>query len=192
MLHNMLHAISCAHPQAEEICCSVSTHQVFVLHSSCLLFTRANHAFRWTVGSLLFLSSWAILQGPKAYAQHLLSAPRLPFSCAYFGSIALTLYFSLGVRIMIPMTAVHGTTLAHTANPLDYKLRSTILTLLAAIGQSCALLWYLVSYFPMGSQGMSIVLYTAVDTCSAITYNKIGLRFASQAGARSAVAWMQG
>jgi hypothetical protein len=37
--------------------------------------------------------------GPVTYAQHLLSAPRLPFTAAYFGSIALTLYFSLGVRI---------------------------------------------------------------------------------------------
>lgn len=29
--------------------------------------------------------------------QHLLSGPRLPFTAAYFGSIALTLYFSIGV-----------------------------------------------------------------------------------------------
>lgn len=33
--------------------------------------------------------------GPKA--QHLLSGPRLPFTGAYFGSIALTIYFSVGV-----------------------------------------------------------------------------------------------
>jgi len=35
--------------------------------------------------------------GPWAYVQHLASGPRLPFTAAYFGSIALTLYFSLGV-----------------------------------------------------------------------------------------------
>jgi len=103
-------------------------------------------AVLWTVGSLLFLSSWAILQGPIAYASHLVSTPRLPFTAAYFGTIALTLYFSLG-------------------------LHSTILTLLAAISQLVALLWYLVSYFPMGSTG---------------------LRFAGQLGARRAAAWMQG
>lgn len=62
------------------------------------------------------------------YARHLMSQQRLPFTAAYFGSIALTLYFSIGVR-------------------------STILTLFAAIIQLAALLWYLVSYFPMGSQG---------------------------------------
>jgi len=31
--------------------------------------------------------------------QHLFSGPRLPFTGAYFGSIALTLYFSIGVSI---------------------------------------------------------------------------------------------
>lgn len=39
------------------------------------------------------------MMGPWTYAQHLLSGPRLPFTAAYFGSITLTLYFSLGVRI---------------------------------------------------------------------------------------------
>lgn len=45
--------------------------------------------------------------GPWAYATHLMSAPRLPFTAAYFGSIALTLYFSLGVGIShIPIDQV--------------------------------------------------------------------------------------
>ena len=35
--------------------------------------------------------------GPWTYARHLMSAPRLPFTAAYFGSIALTLYFAIGV-----------------------------------------------------------------------------------------------
>jgi len=86
-------------------------------------------AVLWTVGSLLFLSSWAILQGPVNYAKHLLSAPRLPFTAAYFGSIGLTLFSSI-------------------------SLHSTILTMLAAICQLVALAWYLVSYFPMGSTGL--------------------------------------
>jgi len=103
-------------------------------------------AVLWSLGSVLFLSSWAILQGPWTYGAHLLSGQRLPFTAAYFGSIILTLYFSLG-------------------------LQSTILTLFAAIGQLCALVWYLVSYFPMGSQG---------------------LRFATQAGFGRAATWMQG
>ncbi|CAK7564060.1 MAG: Protein transport protein sft2 [Sporothrix epigloea] len=98
----------------------------------------------WTLGSILFLSSFAAMMGPWAYVQHLASAPRLPFTGAYFGSIALTLYFSLG-------------------------LHSTILTLISAILQLACLLWYLVSYFPMGSSS---------------------LRFATSLGARRAAAWM--
>lgn len=67
------------------------------------------------MGSLLFLCAWGVLMGPWTYGkeslittsqvanadhglvQHLVSGPRLPFTAAYFGSIALTLYFSLSV-----------------------------------------------------------------------------------------------
>lgn len=101
---------------------------------------------RWTLGSVLFLSSFAAMMGPWAYVQHLASGPRLPFTGAYFGSIALTLYFSIG-------------------------LHSTILTLISAIIQLACLLWYLVSYFPMGTSG---------------------LRVATNFGARRAAAWMTG
>lgn len=100
----------------------------------------------WTLGSILFLTSFAAVMGPLAYLQHLLSGPRLPFTGAYFGSIFLTFYFALG-------------------------LRSTILTLFSAIIQMICLVWYLVSYFPMGSSS---------------------LRVASSFGARRAAAWMTG
>ena len=52
---------------------------------------------RWSVGSLLFLLSWAVLMGPLTYMRHLVSGPRLPFTAAYFGSITMTLYFAIGV-----------------------------------------------------------------------------------------------
>jgi hypothetical protein len=61
---------------------------------------------RWSLGSALFLASWAAMMGPWAYATHLVSTPRLPFTAAYFGSIALTLYFSLGVRVLLPITHI--------------------------------------------------------------------------------------
>jgi len=59
----------------------------------------ANRAcdIRWSLGSMLFLASWAAMMGPWTYLQHLSSGPRLPFTATYFGSIGLTLYFSLGV-----------------------------------------------------------------------------------------------
>ncbi|KAK4042058.1 Got1/Sft2-like family-domain-containing protein [Parachaetomium inaequale] len=98
----------------------------------------------WTLGSILFLSSFAAIMGPWAYLQHLASTPRLPFTAAYFGSLGLTLYFSIG-------------------------LQSTLLTLFAGLAQLASLIWYLVSYFPMGSSG---------------------LRLVSSFGARRAAAWM--
>ena len=52
---------------------------------------------RWSVGSVLFLASWAFLMGPYQYAMHLISGPRLPFTAAYFGSIFMTIFFAVGV-----------------------------------------------------------------------------------------------
>lgn len=56
----------------------------------------------WSVGSVLFLLSWAVLMGPWSYAKHLVSGSRLPFTAAYFGSITMTLYFAIGVRKSFP------------------------------------------------------------------------------------------
>ncbi|KAK8145279.1 protein transport protein sft2 [Beauveria asiatica] len=85
----------------------------------------------WTVGSSLFLASFAAVMGPMNYVYHLLSTPRLPFTAAYFGSIIMTLIFAI-------------------------KLQNTILTLLSALVQLAALAWYLVSYFPMGAAGLRL------------------------------------
>ncbi|KAJ3494840.1 hypothetical protein NLG97_g3819 [Lecanicillium saksenae] len=98
----------------------------------------------WTVGSGLFLASFAAVMGPMNYVYHLLSTPRLPFTAAYFGSIIMTLVFAI-------------------------KLQNTILTLFSALVQLAALVWYLVSYFPMGAAG---------------------LRMATTFGARQAASWM--
>lgn len=100
----------------------------------------------WTLGSIFFLCSFAAIMGPWTYVQHLASGPRLPFTAAYFGSMALSLYFAVG-------------------------LRSQLLTMFAAIVQLVCLVWYLVSYFPMGSSG---------------------LRMMSSFGAQRAAAWMTG
>ncbi|KAI9851438.1 MAG: protein transport protein sft2 [Thelocarpon superellum] len=111
-----------------------------------LIATPTKFAILWTFGSVFFLASWAVLMGPIVYLKHLTSGPRLPFTAAYFGSIGLTIYFSVG-------------------------LHNTYLTLISTIVQLTCLLWYLVSYFPMGSTG---------------------LRFAASFGAQRAAAWMTG
>jgi hypothetical protein len=83
----------------------------------------------WSLGSLLFVISFGVLQGPVNYVVHLVSPTRLPFTLAYFGSIIATLIFSVGMR-------------------------STILTILATVVQIIAAIWYTVSYFPMGAQSL--------------------------------------
>lgn len=39
--------------------------------------------------------------GPLVYAKHLVSGSRLPFTAAYFGSIAMTLFFAIGVSALL-------------------------------------------------------------------------------------------
>ncbi|KAK4997403.1 Protein transport protein sft2 [Elasticomyces elasticus] len=97
-----------------------------------LLLRSRKFAILWSMASALFLASWAVMMGPLTYVRHLLSTERLPFTATYFGSIALTLWFAVGVVCLV---------------------------------------WYLVSYFPMGSTG---------------------LRFAARFGGNRAAAWLNG
>ncbi|KAN0065369.1 Protein transport protein sft2 [Thecaphora frezii] len=83
-------------------------------------------ALAFSLGSLLFMVGFSLLSGPLAHLKHILSKERLPFSFAYFGSLALTMYFALGPRSMLP-------------------------TLIAAMVQVGALLTYLAAYFPGGT-----------------------------------------
>ncbi|KAG4025126.1 hypothetical protein MFRU_066g00290 [Monilinia fructicola] len=107
-----------------------------------LIVLPTKFAILWTLGSMLFLASWAAMMGPWTYMNHLISAPRLPFTATYFGSIVLTLYFSLG-------------------------LRSKLLTLISAVIQIICLTWYLVSYFPMGSSGLRLATNFGVNRAAA-------------------------
>lgn len=100
MLRPLLFSLPCTRSPTPEIRSPVSV----VDPPSCKPHARQSnlplteiHGISWTVGSILFLTSWAVLQGPLTYAMHLLSTPRLPFTAAYFGSIGLTLFFALGV-----------------------------------------------------------------------------------------------
>ncbi|KAK9468798.1 Got1/Sft2-like family-domain-containing protein [Lipomyces arxii] len=88
-------------------------------------------ALLWTFASVLFVISFGCLQGPVNYIVHLTSLERLPFTVAYFGSIIMTLVFSMGMR-------------------------SNWLTIIACVVQIVAALWYTVSYFPLGTQGLRV------------------------------------
>lgn len=56
-------------------------------------------AVAFSLGSLLFMLGFAILSGPMAHLKHIVGKERLPFTAAYLGSLALTLYFALGVSL---------------------------------------------------------------------------------------------
>ncbi|KAH9834450.1 ER-to-golgi vesicle protein transport Sft2 [Rhodofomes roseus] len=85
----------------------------------------AKFALAFSLGSLLIMFGFSVLIGPINHMKHLISKERLPFSCAYIGSLALTLYFSLG--------------------PHSY-----IGSLIGAIVQVVALVSYVLAYFPGG------------------------------------------
>ncbi|KAI0791398.1 ER-to-golgi vesicle protein transport Sft2 [Abortiporus biennis] len=87
----------------------------------------AKFALAFSLGSLLVMFGFSVLIGPINHLKHLVSKERLPFSLTYIGSLALTLYFSLG---------------AH----------SYIGSLLSAIVQVVALVSYVLAYFPGGVQ----------------------------------------
>lgn len=77
----------------------------------------------------MFACSFSFLWGPVNHLRHLFSRDRLPFTAAYFGTLFATLYFALHVQ-------------------------STPFTVLCAVGQTVALLWFLISYIPGGHTGL--------------------------------------
>lgn len=92
-------------------------------------------ALCFSFGSLLFMSSFAILRGPSAHLQHMLSMDRLPFTTVYLGSMFGTLYYTF-----------------NTGGVSGY------ITVLTASGlQLLALLWYLITFLPGGASGMKVL-----------------------------------
>ncbi|KAL1115834.1 hypothetical protein AAG570_006124 [Ranatra chinensis] len=94
-----------------------------------LLLKARKFALLYTMGSLFLICSFSFLWGPLHHVRHLLSRERLAFTSCYAGSLCATLYFAL------------------------YQ-QSTPLTILFAVIQIIALLWFLVSYIPGGHTGL--------------------------------------
>lgn len=80
----------------------------------------------FTMGSLLSMTSFAVLRGPLEQARHMFSMQRLPFTSAYLGSMVTTLYAAL-------------------------VLHSYLLVLLCAVVQASSITSYVLSYVPGGS-----------------------------------------
>lgn len=106
-----------------------------------LLLKARKFAMLYTLGSLFVIASFSLLWGPVNHVKHLFSAQRLPFTVSYFGAMFGTLYFALSVQ-------------------------STVLTILFAIAQILALVWFVVSYVPGGQTGLkffSKIFYAAAS-----------------------------
>lgn len=95
----------------------------------------------FSVGSVLFIVGFAVLQGPLAQAQHMVSAERLPFTAVYLGSLALTLYFAVGVRFFAFARGSH-------VDRIALQQHAYFATLICGLVQIIALVAYLVAYFP--------------------------------------------
>ncbi|KAG8698695.1 protein transport protein sft2 [Ceratobasidium sp. 428] len=92
-----------------------------------LVLRPGKFALAFTLGSILVMFGFCVLIGPMNQIKHLMSKERLPFTAAYFGSLALTLYFSVG-------------------SPSYFG------AIISAIIQVGALLSYIAAYFPGGTQ----------------------------------------
>lgn len=99
-------------------------------------------ALLWSIGSILFLVSFGVLQGFQAYMVHLFLGTRIIFTIGFGASIILTIVSSVA-------------------------LKSTLLSILFAAIQLLAAVWYAVSYFPLGRQTLNLagnVARSQVDT----------------------------
>lgn len=89
----------------------------------------------WSLGSILFVVAFAILNGPVAYLKHMVSKDRIYFSAFFLVTVFTTIYFSVVVK-------------------------STLLTVISGFCELIAVIYYTVSYFPFGAQTLSMITST--------------------------------
>eukprot|EP00922_Rhytidocystis_sp_ex-Travisia-forbesii_P017753 GHVS01026465.1.p1 GENE.GHVS01026465.1~~GHVS01026465.1.p1 ORF type:complete len:352 (-),score=83.61 GHVS01026465.1:626-1681(-) len=97
-----------------------------------ILIAPAKFALMFTMGSISFIVSFGLLKGFKAFLAHVISWERLPFTFTYIASLLLTLYSTL----VYP---------------------SRILALLFSVVQVGALVSFLISYIPGGTNMLKMI-----------------------------------
>lgn len=102
----------------------------FTLFLPTIMFRK--FAISFTLGCILIVGSMFALKGPKSQFFHMISRERLPFTIAFLASMAATIFVSM-------------------------SMRSYILSMVFAIIQVLAMLYYMVSYFPGGTTGLTFV-----------------------------------
>ena len=92
-------------------------------------------ALSFTCGSLLFMGSFGILKGPVEHLKSMFQSDQLFFTTVYMGSMLATLHltFSKG------------------------GIQGYVLVLSACAVQLVSLLWYLISFLPGGTMGLTLV-----------------------------------
>mmetsp|Transcript_21285 Transcript_21285/g.48023 ORF Transcript_21285/g.48023 Transcript_21285/m.48023 type:complete len:238 (-) Transcript_21285:756-1469(-) len=96
-------------------------------------------ALCFTTGSLMYMSSFALLKGPGAHLASMVALDKLPFSICYVGSMFLTLYASLVAR-------------------------SYILVVVTSSLQLSTLAYYMLSFIPGGTAGARVFVAMVVRT----------------------------
>lgn len=99
-------------------------------------------ALCFTLGSMLYMASFALLKGPMAHLQSMITMDRLPFTVSYVGSMGLTLYSALVVR-------------------------SYVLVILSSGLQMATLVYYMLSFLPGGTAGARVFIMMFTRTLRA-------------------------
>lgn len=107
---------------AGSIVCFVTSFFLFPV----LALKPRKFAMIWTLGTLLFVASFGVLQGPNHYIRHLISRERVVFTTVFVSSVLATIYAAMIAK-------------------------STLLTIFCGIIEIFAVLYYTLSYFPFGA-----------------------------------------
>jgi len=118
------------------LCMSLAT-----LYIPVIVLKARKFAVLFSFGSVFFLSSFSMLWGPTNHLKHLTTIDRLPFSITYLVTLVGTIYYSVWIK-------------------------SYFFTIVFALLQIGALIWYIVSYIPGGARGLkffSKLFYTFIS-----------------------------
>ncbi|KAI8467688.1 MAG: Got1/Sft2-like family-domain-containing protein [Monoraphidium minutum] len=122
----------------------------FFIFLPVIILAPSKFALAFTIGCCLVLSAFAALKGWRRQAALMLERERLPFTAGYLGSVGLTLYAAI-------------------------FLHSYLLSLGASALQVVALLYYLTSYYPGGTDSVRWFLSmfaSAASRCFGMLFSK--------------------
>lgn len=116
------------------LCGSVSLYALALfVFLPLILFAPAKFASSFTFASIMWLAAMSCVRGPRATLTSLVSNGNLPITCAYLGSMLLTLYATLVVQ-------------------------SYLLIVAAIVVQMASAAYYSASFLPGGTAGMNRVM----------------------------------